>query len=78
MQVGAVIRQRCAWCGGILLDYDTSHVMVPEGQEGPTVAVWEVGDFVLTHEGMATLVVSVDEQALPDNACARLDPKITV
>jgi hypothetical protein len=32
-QVGPLLRQRCAWCGTLLLDYDLTRVAVPEGQD---------------------------------------------
>ncbi|MEZ0077383.1 hypothetical protein [Planotetraspora sp. GP83] len=36
IQVGAQLRQRCAWCGAVLLDYDLSCVAVPEARtRGP-------------------------------------------
>lgn len=31
VQVGRYLRQRCAWCGAMLSDYDLARVAVPEG-----------------------------------------------
>lgn len=61
------LRQRCAWCGHILLDYDLHRVAVPTGQEGPP-ATWPVGALV-TVDGGASWTTEVDK--LPDDACAR-------
>ena len=52
------LRQRCAWCGATLIEYDLHGVAVPEGQD-PTPATWPVG-----------ALVTVDGDRLPDDACA--------
>lgn len=40
---GRYMRQRCSWCGAVLLEYDLSRVAVPVGQD-PTPASWPVGE----------------------------------
>ena len=74
--IGPLLRQRCAWCGATLIDYDLEKVAVPVGQEGPP-GHWEVGALVQV-DGNMTIVLDHDEShKLPDNACARLDPEVT-
>ena len=69
---GRWLRQRCAWCGKTLLDYDLERVAV----HGPdrTVAMWPAGAFIRTDGAMSSVDESVD---LPDDCCARLDPDVT-
>lgn len=61
------LRQRCAWCGAILLDYDLERVAAPIGQEGPP-ATWPAGALV-TVDGGASWTVEVER--LPDDSCTR-------
>lgn len=61
------MRQRCGWCGVVLLDYDLDRVAVPTGTD-PTPATWEMGALV-TVDGPASWTADVDR--LPDDACAR-------
>lgn len=74
--VGNRLRQRCAWCGAVLIDYDLALVAVPVGQEGAP-AVWPVGDLVLVDGHVSALVEHVDGEPVPEGACARLDPEVT-
>jgi len=77
IQIGdRFLRQRCAWCGALLLDYDLAAVAVPVGQEGPP-ATWPLGGLVLVDGGMSASVDHTDGADLPEGACARLDPKVT-
>lgn len=71
VQIGTLLRQRCAWCGDVLLDYDLERLAVPVGQqEGP--ATWPVGTLVEV-DGNATWAVEHDAaDPLPENTCARL------
>lgn len=77
VRVGALLRQRCAWCGAVLIDYDLTRIAVPEGQD-PTPATWPVGELVAVDGGMSYTVPHEDGGALPEGACARLDPEVTV
>ena len=79
---GRYLRQRCAWCGATLLDYDLTTINVPEGQEGPP-ATWPVGALV-RRDGCASYTVDPepseqggDLSVPPEDACARLDPAVT-
>lgn len=60
------IRQRCAWCAHMLIDYDLRRVAVPEGQDAP-LATFEPGVLVET-DGSVSVLIPGDQ--LPDNACA--------
>lgn len=77
VQVGRYLRQRCAWCGAVLSDYDLAGVAVLEGQD-PRPAMWEVGVLVAM-DGCASWVVDHEDGTdLPANACAQLDPAVTL
>lgn len=77
IRVDARLRQRCAWCGTVLLDYALDRIAVPAGQD-PTPATWPVGDLVAVDGHASWIVAHVDGQPLPDGACAKLDPEVTV
>lgn len=70
---GRYLRQRCAWCGAVLVDHDLAAIAVPIGQD-PTPGTWTVGALV-ERDGPVTSLVEGDD--LPDNACALLDPAAT-
>jgi hypothetical protein len=67
-EYGRYLRQRCAWCGDVLLEYDLARVAVPVGQPGPP-ATWPLGSLVSIDGPLSTVVEPVDR--LPDDACAR-------
>lgn len=76
VQVGRYLRQRCAWCGAVLSDYDLANVAVLEGHN-PRPAMWGVGELVAL-DGNASWVVDHEDGAeLPANACVQLDPAVT-
>jgi hypothetical protein len=69
-----LLRQRCAWCGYLLIDYDLSRVMVPTGQEGSGPGAWPVGGLVRV-DGFASYVVEHEDGApLPIDSCTRETP----
>lgn len=74
--VGPRVRQRCAWCGAVLEDYDLTRMAVPIGQEGPP-ATWEVGALVTVDGPASYLAGDQGEEKLPEDACARLDHEVT-
>lgn len=76
VQVGPYLRQRCAWCGAVLVDYDLTLVAVPEGQD-PRPATWPVGGLVEVDGHVSSTVPHEDGKQLPENACAQLDPAVT-
>lgn len=71
-----LLRQRCAWCGAILIDYNLAEVAVPVGQEGAP-GVWPVGELIVVDGNLSAQVPHVDGDPLPDDACARIDPAVT-
>lgn len=70
------LRQRCAWCGALLLDYDLANVAVPVGQEGAP-GIWPFGKLVLVDGGMSVLVEIEEGGELPEGSCGRIDPEVT-
>lgn len=82
---GRYLRQRCAWCGKTILDYDLERVAVQIPEDGtppkdPTP--WPTGALIRKDGPMSTIVydgdaddISVEEMA-PD-ACLNLDPEVT-
>jgi hypothetical protein len=76
IQVGPHLRQRCAWCGAVLVDYDLTLTAAPEGQD-PRPATWPVGRLVAVDGPAMWTVEHADGDRLPDGACAGLDPHAT-
>lgn len=89
--VGTVQRQRCVWCGAMILEYDLANVSVQlqpgdDPENPPRPAVWPSGSLVLmtgTFPQMTTTIENVehprdtDSFAIPENSCLGLDPEIT-
>lgn len=76
VEVGPFLRQRCAWCGATLLDYNLNLIAVPIGQD-PRPATWPAGELIAV-DGHANYTVDhKDGDPLPAGACARLDPEVT-
>lgn len=67
------IRQRCAWCGYILANYDLDRVAVPIGQTGAP-GTWPDGAIVMV-DGNASWVVEPPVLDAPtplsEDSCAR-------
>jgi hypothetical protein len=76
VQVDALLRQRCAWCGGLLIDYDLSRMAVPVGTD-PRPATWPVGDLVAVDGTASWTVPHTDGDPLPAGTCTRIDPEVT-
>lgn len=68
VQVGALLRQRCAWCGTILIDYDLTRVAVPVGQDAEP-ATWPVGDLIAVDGPVSYVVEHRDGHVLPSESC---------
>lgn len=75
--VGTQLRQRCAWCGAVLLDYDLTRIAIPVGQD-PAPAMWPVGELIEIDGPQSRVVPHIDGDQLPDGSCAELDPEVTV
>lgn len=80
-QEGLVLRQRCSWCGAILIDENLDQISVPTGQEGefPT---WGVGEFVRTYapDGGSGMWMSVEwkhPDPVPEDSCMRMPLEVT-
>lgn len=71
IRIGEHLRQRCAWCGTVLVDYDLTRIAVPIGQD-PTPGTWPVGGLVEVDGGVSWTVAHQDGQPLPPNACDQL------
>lgn len=86
VQVGSHLRQRCAWCGAVILDQDLARtaVQLPEdGSDPPPYPTWGTGELIETH-GLDHSAVSAtwvvdheDGQPVPDGCCAKLGPEVT-
>jgi hypothetical protein len=76
IQIGKYLRQRCGWCGAVLLDYDLSRIAVPVGED-PTPATWPMGSLVSVDGNLSVLVDHEDGTNLPEGACGRIDPEVT-
>ncbi len=76
VQVGSQLRQRCAWCGAVLLDYALDRIAVPVGQD-PRPSTWLVGELVEVDGSWSAIVPHEDGEQLPENACGKLDPEAT-
>ena len=75
---GRFVRQRCSWCGEILVDVDLSLAAVPEGQKGNPAATWKVGDWIEVEGVWPTVyrVADAEDGKFPANSCmARELPK---
>lgn len=72
VRIGALRRQRCAWCDAVLIDMDLRLIAVPEGQEIEP-RFWETGELVQVESDggftAQTLVSHKDGDALPADAC---------
>lgn len=68
---GRYLRQRCSWCGEILIDYDLSMMAfaVSPGEEPKPPAMWQVGSLVLCDGPMSLTVEHVDGERLPSTSC---------
>lgn len=79
VQVGPYLRQRCSWCGVVLIDHDLSAIMyesrTPPDQRRP--ATWPVGALVEVDGHVSSIVEHEDGAELPANACGQLDPAVT-
>jgi hypothetical protein len=58
------IRQRCAWCGEILVDEDLLKVMVIGGCDG--LGLFEVGAFVRVDGRFSSVV---NQKTIPHDCC---------
>lgn len=74
--IGCLLRQRCAWCGATLLDYNLHLVAVPVGQD-PRPATWPPGDLIAVDGNASYSVDHEDGAPLPSGSCGLIDPAVT-
>lgn len=72
VRIGALRRQRCAWCDAVLIDMDLRCIAVPDGQDLEP-RFFETGELieVVTDGGFTsqTLVAHENGAPLPREAC---------
>lgn len=92
--VGPHVRQRCAWCGLVLLDQDASRIGMPtedyeramEGvdpDDGNAVAralvkTWPVGVLLEVNGGNPRVSSVVEGDRFGEDSCMALDPAVTL
>jgi len=81
-----IIRQRCAWCGALIQEYDLDRVAVPDGQpsivneDGSPTGGWEGLVAIDVCEGTVTAKWAVpdpEDGKIPADSCMALDAAIT-
>lgn len=79
VQIGDRLRQRCAWCGATLIDYELGRIMIPmDGPERPgPPATWAVGELIAVDGSVSYVVGHRDGDPLPEGACGKLDAEVT-
>ena len=79
IEVGPYLRQRCGWCGAVLIDVDVRQAMYPTSTpvEDRTPGTWETGAIVRIDGVMSSVVEHEDGEPVPDDCCAALDPAVT-
>jgi hypothetical protein len=76
-QIGTRVRQRCAWCGVLLIDHDLQRIAAAGGQaERPPM--WEVGGLVRADGNLYVALDHEEGSDVPADSCARLDDAVTV
>jgi hypothetical protein len=83
VKIGSHLRQRCSWCGAVLIDYALERMAFsidrasdPRGDnDGP--GTWALDSLVAVDGGASWTVESEDGAPLPEGACGRLDPEAT-
>lgn len=72
IRINNLLRQRCAWCGLALIDYDLDLVAVPDGHDG-SPSTWPIGGLVAV-DGPASWTVEHDAaDPLPDKTCSLVE-----
>ncbi len=77
VEIGPYLRQRCAWCGTVLLDYDLRNVAVQTEATDKSVATWPVGEVIRVDGNMSSVVEHESGNQLPEDSCMNLDPLVT-
>ena len=69
VRVGNRKRQRCAWCGEVLMDYDLANVLVAPGSRDPEPAHFELGALVAVDGPGSWIVPHADGDRMPAGWC---------
>jgi hypothetical protein len=86
IRAAQVIRQRCAWCGALIDEFDLDRIAIPEGdpplveEDGTPRDRWVGLVAVDVQEGVVTAKWAVPDPVLgeiPDDSCMALDPAVT-
>lgn len=82
LECGGRVRQRCEWCGAVLIDVDRTRIaaVVPDGAGPgwqPEVPTWPAGRWVEVDGSMSVLLAEDNTGRSPENSCMRLDPEVT-
>ena len=79
-ELGVVTRQRCSWCGAVLVDECDWLIAVPVGQD-PRVPGWKAGAFIDWHhpdgQGGWGGENPWTEGPIPETACLRMPLELT-
>jgi hypothetical protein len=78
---GRWVRQRCVWCGHVLIDMDLARTLVElpaDGSEPDHPKGWADDALVHVDGGMSWVdpADDNDEGRVPDRCCMRLDPAV--
>lgn len=76
VEVGNQLRQRCGWCGAMLLDYDLCNLGIHVGDDRRP-PMWGPGELVSVNGGASFVVEHIDGDDVPSNCCAAVDPAVT-
>lgn len=88
MQIGPHLRQRCMWCGAVLIDQDLTMVAVPIEDADKQFPTWEPGALIASTDREGNMVMAytaLDNEAAhsmpvcdyPVPSCLELDPAVT-
>lgn len=71
-RIGPHLRQRCAWCGAVLIDVDLRGVAIenkPDGSPGDPPGGWETSALVAVDGPGSWIVRHKDGDPIPDGWC---------
>lgn len=80
---GLLQRQRCLWCGALILELELESICVqlpPDGSPPKPPATWTPGGIVRlsgTNPKVSELIEIGDEDLLPDDHCGNIDFAVT-
>lgn len=66
---GRYHRQRCVWCGALLIDDDLSMQAVPTDQADKAIPCWKTGGMVRVEPGNPRSSSKVESDKMPDDCC---------